>query len=100
MLGTKTKYRKEEIGYLAAVFQSDRDTVDICGEKNIASFVDWLEAQDPMIQLPEAYIFLYRTSIMMRGMGNAFGIKLRISKIWEDEARRFLLSQGIHVDWW
>jgi aarF domain-containing kinase len=94
-MGTKTKYMKLEIGYKMACFYNDRDTVDLCGDKNIAYFIDYLEAEDPMVQLPEAYIMAARVSIMLRGMGNAFGLKLRTSKLWEDEARQFLASQGI-----
>lgn len=94
-IGTKTKHRKEDIGYLMSCFYNDRDSADVCGDKNIGSFIDWLEAEDPMVQLPEAFIFCSRVSIMMRGMGNAFGLKMRVSKLWEDEARAFLLSQGV-----
>ena len=94
-LGTKTKYRKADTAYRAACFWSDRDTPDILGNHNIATFIDSLEAEDPMIQLPEAYIMASRVSVMLRGMGNAFGLKLRVSKLWEDEARRLLASQGV-----
>ena len=94
-LGTKTKYRKADTAYRAACFWSDRDTPDVLGTHNLATFIDALEAEDPMIQLPEAYIMASRVSIMLRGMGNAFGLKLRVSKLWEDEARRLLISQGV-----
>ena len=62
---------------------------------NIAEFIDWLEAKDPMVKLPEEYIFAARVNLMIRGMGKAFGLKLRMSKLWELEAEKFLESQGI-----
>jgi aarF domain-containing kinase len=93
VLGTQTKYRNEEVGYLMSCFYNDRDTVDITQGKNIASFIDYLESQDPMIRVPEDYIFASRVSIMLRGMGKAFGLKLRMSQFWEQEARLFLQSQ-------
>jgi aarF domain-containing kinase len=58
--------------------------------------MDWCEAEDPMVQLPEEFIFASRVSIMIRGMGNAFGLKLRMSQLWESEARKFLETQGIY----
>lgn len=94
-MGTRTKFHREDIAYSMSVFYNDRDTEDICGKRNIASFIDWMEAEDPMVELPEAYIFCARVSLMLRGMGNAFGVKLRISKLWEEDARRFLATQGI-----
>lgn len=95
-LGTKTKKQDKEIAYLMSSFYHDRDTADVCKGMSLAVFIDWLEKQDPMVQLPEEYIFASRVSLMLRGMGNAFGIKLRMSKLWENEAKAFLESQGIH----
>lgn len=94
-LGTRTRYRNKEIGYLMSCFYNDRDTDDICQGMNISDFIDWMQAQDPMIKLPEEYIFASRVNIMLRGMGKAFGLRLRMSKLWEAEARAFLNSQGI-----
>jgi aarF domain-containing kinase len=94
-LGTKTKNLDKEVGYLMSCFYNDRDTDDVCRGMNIAEFIDWLEAKDPMVRVPEEYIFVSRVNLMIRGMGKAFGIKLRMSKLWEQEAKAFLDSQGI-----
>lgn len=94
--GTITKYKKKEIAYLMSTFYNDRDTEEISHGMNISEFIDWLQSQDPMVRLPEEYIFASRVNIMLRGMGNAFGIKLKMSKLWEEEARKFLTSQGIN----
>ncbi len=94
-VGTITKRKDPEIGHLMSVFYNDRDTDDICQGKNIAEFTDWLEAQDPMIMLPEEYLFICRVNILLRGMGKAFGMKIRMSKLWEQEAKDFLRSQGV-----
>lgn len=90
VLGTKTKYRNEEIGYLFSAFYNDRNSPDIVGKLNIKSFIDWLEAQDPMVQLPEQYLLAGRLSLLLRGVGNAFGLSIRMSKMWENEAYAFL----------
>lgn len=93
--GVVTKKNDPRIGYLFACFYNDRDSPDVCGDLNIASFIDYLESEDPMVKLPEAYIMASRVNIMMRGMGKAFGLQLRMSKLWEQEAADFLKSQGI-----
>lgn len=97
-LGTITKNKDPEIAYLMSVFYNDRDTDEIKQGKNIAEFMDYLEAKDPMISLPEEYLFLSRVNILLRGMGKAFGMHIRMSKLWEEEARRCLESKGIDPD--
>ena len=74
--GVRTKKMDPEIGYLFSAFYNDRDTEDVCQGMNIASFIDFLEAKDPMVQLPEAYIFASRVNLMLRGMGKAFGLQV------------------------
>lgn len=93
--GVVTKRSDPEVAYLFSAFYNDRDTFDVCRGMNLANFVDYLEARDPMVRVPEEYIMASRVSIMMRGMGKAFGLQLRISKLWEQEAAAFLKSQGI-----
>ena len=93
--GVRTKYMDKEMAYLFSCFYNDRDTPDVCGTMHIANFIDYLEAKDPMVQLPDAYIMASRVSVMMRGMGKAFGLQLRMSKLWEEEALAFLKTQGI-----
>lgn len=89
-IGAKTKYNNEEIGYLFSAFWNDRNSDDVCKGMNIKSFIDWLEDKDPMVQQPEAFIMAGRMSVLLRGIGNAFGMKIRMSKLWEEQAIDFL----------
>jgi aarF domain-containing kinase len=93
--GVRTQKSDPKIAYLYSAFYNDRDSEDVCGGLNIASFIDYLEREDPMVRLPEAYIMAGRVSVMMRGMGKAFGLSLRTSKLWEEDAAAFLKSQGV-----
>ena len=99
VIGTKTRYRKEDIGYKMSAFYNDRDTPDVTHGLSIASFIDYLEAQDPMVKLPEDYIFASRVSIMVRGMGKAFGLQLRMAPLWETEAATLLKKRNIPVSY-
>lgn len=49
-----------------------------------------------MIKLPDAYVIPGRVSVLLRGMGKAFGLKLRMSELWSTEADQFLKSQNIN----
>ena len=42
-------------------------TYTYIGDYNIATFIDHCQAQDPMIQVAEEYIFAARASLMLRG---------------------------------
>jgi aarF domain-containing kinase len=86
----QTKYKDPEIGYLMSCFYNDRDTYDVCKGMNIASFIDYLEAKDPMIQIPEQYVMVCRVSLLLRGLGKAFGLQLRMSELWKQSAEEYL----------
>lgn len=94
-MGTVTKHMNREIAYLMNTFYHDRDTQDILQGHNIATFVDWLEAEDPMVRLAAEYLFAARVSIMVRGMAKAFGMQLKMSSMWEKQAREFLHKHGV-----
>lgn len=94
-LGVKTEKSDKEIAYLFSAFYNDRNTEDICQGMNISEFIDWIQAQDKMIKLPEDFIMASRLSILLRGMGNAFGLQIRMSKMWENDAKEFLKNQNV-----
>jgi hypothetical protein len=43
----------QDVQYRIAAFWSDRDTRDITGGRNIAEFMDWAEAEDPVVSLAQ-----------------------------------------------
>jgi aarF domain-containing kinase len=94
-LKVKTKYRNPDVGYLMSCFYNDRDTPDILQGMNISSFIDWAQKKDPVIELPEDYILASRMSLLLRGMGKAFGLKIRMSLLWQHEAKEFLKSVNV-----
>ena len=94
-IGFKTKYMKEDIIYRAAAFWNDRDTEDILQGMNVHKFMEYIEAQDPPVQVNDEFIMAARVSILLRGTANAFALRLRVSDYWHHEAQAFLKSQGI-----
>lgn len=94
-MGTLTKRRDPHAAYLLATFWSDRNTPDILGGHNIATFIDHCESLDPMVKMADRYLMACRASVLLRGMGNAFGLQLRTSLLWKDDAEKFLKSQNV-----
>eukprot|EP01034_Spumella_vulgaris_P034325 gene34325-42334_t len=96
--GYQTKNRDKETAYLFSAFYNDRDTADIMHGRNITEFMDHIEHRDPIIHMPEAFLCASRVNVMMRGLGKAFGLQMRMSKLWEKEASDFLKSQNVEYD--
>jgi len=94
-MGGRTKYCNEDIIYRLNCFYFDRNTADITDGMNIATFLDYCESIDPMVQAPLKFVMAARVGIMLRGLGNAFGIKLRMCKMWEKQAKKFLKENNI-----
>ena len=94
-MGLRTKHMNKEIIYKLLCFFHDRDSEDVTGERNIQQFLDWADGIDPIVDLDEDYVLVGRVSILLRGLGNAFGIKLRVAPYWKKEALRLMRIHGI-----
>lgn len=93
--GFKTTFMKDDIIFRTCAFWHCRDSNDILDGMNISEFIEYLEEQDPVKELNDEYVMTGRVSVLMRGMANAFGMKLRVSDYWKEEAEKLLKSQGI-----
>ena len=91
----ETKYKNKEVAYRLCCFWADRDTEDVLNGMNIADFLDDCEAKDPMISIPPDYLVAQRVSVLLRGVGNAFGLKVRTTDMWKQQARDFLKKNNI-----
>ena len=88
--GGKTKKRDVDTAYKLATFWNDRDTPDITEGLNLQEFIDEMERRDPMIDTPRQMVMISRVSVLLRGMGNAFDMRLRVSEAWRKHARALL----------
>lgn len=79
--------------YRRACFFHDRDTDDITGGKNIQLFMEEMNRLDPVVEQSGEFILVGRVSFLMRGMGNAFNLMLRVSDHWVPFARQLLAQQ-------
>ena len=93
-LTLRTKYRKANIAYKYAAIYNDRFTSDVTEGRSLADMIDYLEKENPIVQIPEDFIFSSRLTLLLRGMGNAFGLRIKLSSMWEDYARELLAKQS------
>lgn len=91
----RTKYMNDDVIYRSLAFFHCRDTEDILQGMNVSQFMDWMEKTDPIIKINDEFVMVGRVSVLIRGLANAFGFKVRVSDYWKDEAQKFLDAQGI-----
>ena len=89
-MGFRTKHMHDETLYLHAVFNFDRDTQDITGDRNVQQFMEYLAEVDPVENLPPQYLMAGRSALLLRGMGTLFAKPLAVAKLWEPYARQVL----------
>lgn len=94
-IGFRTKNMNHDVIWRAATFWNDRDTKDITQGKNVHQFMEWLEEVDPPVKVNDEFVLVARVSVLMRGMANAFGLRLRVTDYWHKDAADFLESLGI-----
>jgi len=63
---------------------------------NIPQFLDWVQYEDPVVSINDEYVLVARVALLLRGMGNAFGLQLRTSFYWKPYAEKLLKLQGEH----
>ena len=62
--------------------------------RNIQVFMDWMQAQDPVAAVPSEFVMAARVNILLRGIGAAFGLRMRVAPTWAPAAERLLLTHA------
>ena len=86
----RTKNMNPEILYKMACFWNDRDTPDITGGLNVQQFFESCERADPVQHISEDFVMAGRVAVLLRAVGNAFQLNLRVSEHWLPFAERVL----------
>lgn len=94
-IGFRTRCMNEDVIYRTAVFWNDRDTEDITMGMDIHHFIEFLNDTDPAVKVNDEFIMCGRVSVLLRGVANAFGLQVRVTDYWKEEASAFLKSRGI-----
>jgi aarF domain-containing kinase len=79
-----------DVAYRLCVFWNDRDTPDVTGGLNLQEFIDEMEARDPVRVAPLDMVMISRVSVLLRGVANAFNVRLRVAKAWAGYAEELV----------
>jgi len=91
--GYKSKNMDREVMYKFAKVSYDEDDEELLEGMHIQLFLDDLEARDPVSSLPEPYIMVGRTSVILRGLAHALRQPRSIAKAWESIAQKVLEAE-------
>ncbi|SPQ98558.1 unnamed protein product (mitochondrion) [Plasmodiophora brassicae] len=86
--GYQAKNNIDDITYRRALFFFDRDSADVLGGLNLQMFMEETERVDPITEQDDELVMASRVSLLLRGLGNAFNIKLRVATVWKPFAER------------
>jgi predicted unusual protein kinase regulating ubiquinone biosynthesis (AarF/ABC1/UbiB family) len=88
--GMRTKNMDPEIIYLYAKVSYDEINDHILKGKHVQMFMEDLEAQDPIVQLPRELLMASRCSLIIRGLAQALHQNRRVAKAWRPIAERVI----------
>lgn len=88
--GFKSQRMDPEVIFLYAKVGYDQDNIALTKGKHIQVFMEDLERQDPIVQLPLDFIMIGRASLLLRGLSHALHQSRSIASIWRPIAERVL----------
>ena len=88
--GFKSKRMDPDVIFTYAKVSYDQDSKELTNGKHIQMFMEDLQSRDPIIQLPEKYMMVGRTSIILRGLAHALKQSRSVAKLWRPIAERVL----------
>jgi len=88
--GFQSERMDPEVIYVYAKVSYDQDSKELTNGKHIQMFMEDLQSRDPIIQLPEKYMMIGRTSILLRGLAHALKQSRSVAKLWRPIAERVL----------
>lgn len=88
--GFVSKHMDPEVIYLYAKVGYDQDNAELTAGRHIQLFMEDLESQDPIVQLPKDFIMVSRTTLILRGLCHALRQSRSIAKSWRHIAERVL----------
>ncbi|EKX53663.1 hypothetical protein GUITHDRAFT_64152 [Guillardia theta CCMP2712] len=91
-MGFRTKKMDPYVIQTMAILYFDRDSKDVTQGMDARSFVEKLQQRDNFESVPNDYIMVARTSVLLRGLGSRLGKNVSIAKAWRHLAEQVLNS--------
>lgn len=79
-----------DVIYLYSKVAYDDDSAELTGGKHIQVFMEDLQSRDPIEHIPEEYVLLSRSTLLIRGLAHALHQPRSIAKAWKPIAERVL----------
>lgn len=79
-----------DVIYLYSKVAYDDDRAELTGGLHIQVFMETLQGRDPIDEIPEDYILLSRSTLLIRGLAHALHQPRSIAKAWKPIAERVL----------
>jgi aarF domain-containing kinase len=89
-MGARTKKMDPDVLYRLACFWYDRDDAQLMLGLNLSDFLDEMERRDGVVAVTDRHMLAGRASILLRGMGHAFKIDMRMAPLWRTAAEKVL----------
>eukprot|EP00978_Attheya_sp_CCMP212_P006211 scaffold14035_cov55-Attheya_sp.AAC.2 len=93
--GYESENMDEDIIYKHTKVSYDEDNAVLTDGKHIQVYMEYLQDQDPVRQLPRDFIMVGRVSIMIRGLAHALNQSRSVAKAWKPIAEKVLRHEGI-----
>lgn len=88
--GFKTKRMDPHVLERIAVLFYDRDSKDVIGNLNVQTYLESLEARDPIVAMADQFIMAGRLAMLMRGMGTMLAYPISIAQAWRPIAEQVI----------
>lgn len=88
--GYKSKYMNTNNIYRYAKVMYDEDNKELTNNLHIQLFVEVLQNIDPIYNLPEDFISIGRTSLVLRGLSHSLHQGRSVAKLWKPIAEKIL----------
>ena len=85
---------RRDLMYLYAQITLDQDNKTVTQGMHIQNFMEWLQKEDPVIELPREFVMVARVSLLLRGLGHAIGQERNIADCWKERAATVLIENG------
>lgn len=91
--GYQSRDMNPEVIYKYAKVSYDEDTDELTEGKHIQLFLEDIQARDPITSIPQQFIMVGRTSIMLRGIAHALRQSRSVAKAWKPLAEKVLKDE-------
>jgi hypothetical protein len=97
-MGFRTKYMNPDVIYDHCNIFFNIDDFESLGGTNVQTYLEKLQARDPMVSIAEKYLMAGRAALLLRGLGYALKYRIKAAEVWEPFALQMLREEAEMYD--